>query len=80
MAHKARGNGLVFTRPQIALFCGILMSVMAVGGTLAGKLPGRFGEGSSRSKNPGQYWSALAAYYLLAICLFAYYLYQTDRS
>jgi hypothetical protein len=49
---------------------------MAVGGTLVGKLPGRFGDVSSRAKNPKQYWSALAGYYLAAIGFFAYYLYQ----
>jgi hypothetical protein len=65
-----------FTRPDIALFFGVLMSVMAVGGTLVGKLPGRFGDVSSRAKNPKQYWSALAGYYLAAIGFFAYYLYQ----
>jgi hypothetical protein len=65
-----------FTRPDLALFCGILMFVIAVGGTCAGKLPGRFGDVSSRAKNPKQYWSALAGYYLAAIGFIGYYLYQ----
>jgi hypothetical protein len=53
------------------------MSVMAVGGTLTGKLPGRFGDVSTRAKDPKQYWSALAGYYLAAIGFIGYYLYQT---
>jgi hypothetical protein len=65
-----------FTRPDIALFCGILMFVMAVGGTFAGKLPGRFGEVAYRAKDPKQYWSALAVYYLAAIGFIGYYLYK----
>lgn len=52
------------------------MSAMAVGGTLAGRLPGRFGDVSSRAKNPKQYWSALAGYYLAAIGFIGYYLYH----
>ena len=69
-------HNLQFTRPDIALFFGILMSVMAVFGTLTGKLPGRFGDVSSRAKNLKQYWSALAGYYLAAIGFIGYYLYQ----
>jgi hypothetical protein len=65
-----------FTRPDIALFCGILMFVIAVGGTCAGKLPGRFGEVASRAKDPKQYWSGLAIYYLAGIGLIGYYLYE----
>jgi hypothetical protein len=52
------------------------MFFIAVAGTFAGKLPGRFGDVSSRAKNPGQYWSALALYYLGAICFFGYYWYE----
>ncbi len=52
------------------------MFVMAVGGTFAGKLPGRFGEVASRTKDPKQYWSALAGYYLGGIGFIAYYLYK----
>jgi hypothetical protein len=65
-----------FTRSDIALFCGILMLVIAVGGTCAGKLPGRFGDVSSRANNPKQYWSALAGYYLAANGFIGYYLYE----
>ena len=65
----------LFSRQQIALFCGVLMFAMAVGGSFAGKLPGRFGEASSRSKNPGQYWSALAGYYLASFGFLGYYFY-----
>ena len=64
------------TRSAVALFVGILMLAMAVGGTLAGKLPGRYGETSSRTKNPVLYWSALAGYYLAAIGFIEYYLYH----
>jgi hypothetical protein len=64
------------SRPDIALFCGILMFVMAVGGTCAGKLPGRFGEVAFRANNPGQYWSTLAGYYLAGIGFIGYYLYE----
>jgi hypothetical protein len=73
---KEGEHDLNFTRSDIALFFGILMSVMAVGGTFAGRLPGRFGDVSSRTKNPKQYWSALAGYYLAAIGFIGYYLYQ----
>jgi hypothetical protein len=52
------------------------MFVMAVGGRFAGKLPGRFGDVSYRAKNPKQYWSALAGYYLAGIGFIAYYLYE----
>ena len=55
------------------------MFAMAVGGTLAGKLPGRFGDVSSRVKNPGQYWSALAGYYLAGIGFAAYYLHEIHK-
>jgi hypothetical protein len=64
-----------FTRSGIALFCGILMLVFAVGGTLAGKLPGRFGESSSRTKAPSQYWTGLAIYYLAGLGFLGYYFY-----
>jgi len=64
------------TRVDIALFFGILMFVMAVAGTCTGKLPGRFGDVSFRAKNPGQYWSALAGYYLGGIGFIGYYLYK----
>jgi hypothetical protein len=47
-----------------------------VGGSFAGKLPGRFGEVSSRSKNPGQYWTALAVYYLASLGFLGYYFYS----
>jgi len=65
----------LFTRADIALCFGILMFVMAVGGTCAGKLPGRFGDVSYRAKDPKQYWSALAGYYLGGIGFIGYYLY-----
>jgi len=52
------------------------MSVMAVGGTLAGKLPGRFGDVSTRAKDPKQYWSALAGYYLASLGFIGYYFYK----
>jgi hypothetical protein len=66
----------LYLRPYIALFVGILMSIMAVAGTCTGKLPGRFGEVSYRGKNPRQYWSALAGYYLGGIGFIGYYLYK----
>lgn len=77
IATKEGEHDLNLTRPGIALFFGILMSVMAVGGTVAGRLPGRFGDISSRAEKPKQYWSALAGYYLAAIVFIGYYLYQT---
>jgi hypothetical protein len=64
-------------RQDIALFFGILMAIMALGGTIAGKLPGRFGDVSTRAKNPGQYWSALIGYYVGAFAFLAYYLHET---
>ena len=69
----------LFSRQDIALFFGILMAVMALGGTFAGKLPGRFGETSSRSTNPAQYWWALAGYYLGAIGFIGYYFYRIHK-
>jgi hypothetical protein len=66
----------VFTREAVLLVGATIMLVMAVGGSVAGKLPGRFGEVSSRAKNPGQYWSALAIYYLTGIGFLGYYLYK----
>ncbi len=53
------------------------MAIMALGGTIAGKLPGRFGDVSTRAKNPGQYWSALIGYYVGAFAFLAYYLHET---
>jgi hypothetical protein len=53
------------------------MLAMAVGGTCIGKLPGRFGEVSYRRRDPKQYWSALAGYYLAGIAFIGYYLYQS---
>jgi hypothetical protein len=52
------------------------MFAMALGGTFAGKLPGRFGEVAYRAKDPKQYWSGLAIYYLAGIGLIGYYLYK----
>ena len=69
-------NTSSFSRADIALFCGILMLAMAVAGTCIGKLPGRFGEVASRTKNPKQYWSTLAGYYLVGIGFIGYYLYK----
>jgi hypothetical protein len=40
------------SRSDIALFCGILMLIMAMVGTCTGRLPGRFGDVSSRTKDP----------------------------
>jgi hypothetical protein len=68
-----------FSRQDVALFCGMLMALMAVGGTCVGKLPGRFGETASRSINPAQYWSALAGYYLGAIGFIGYYFYSVHK-
>jgi hypothetical protein len=69
-------NNLLFSRANIAIFFGILMLGIAVAGTCTGKLPGRFGDVSYRAKNPKQYWSALAGYYLGGIGFIAYYLYK----
>lgn len=66
----------LFSRQQIALFWGVLLFAMAVGGTIAGKIPGRFGESASRSVNPGQYWSTLAGYYLASLGFIGYYFYK----
>ncbi len=63
-------------RAYVALFCGVLLLVMALTGTFMGKLPGRFGEGASRSKSPGQYWLALAVYYVASIGFLSYYLHE----
>jgi hypothetical protein len=52
------------------------MFVMAVGGTFAGKLPGRFGGVATRVKDPKMYWPTLAGYYLAGIGFIGYYLYQ----
>jgi hypothetical protein len=65
-----------FSRADIALLGGILMLAMAVYGTHTGKLPGRFGDVSYRTKNPKQYRSALAGYYLFGIGLIGYFLYK----
>jgi hypothetical protein len=66
-------------RVYISLFGAILMFVFAVGGTLARKLPGRFGGVASPTKNPKQYWSALAIYYVAGIGFLWYYLYLIHR-
>ena len=62
---------------DVSLLTGIVMFVMAVGGTCIGKLPGRFGEMASRTKDAKQYWSGLVLYYLLGIVFTSYYLYHT---
>lgn len=64
------------SRPDILLYGGILMLAIAMAGTCVGKLPGRFGEVASRAKDPKQYWSGLAIYYLAGIGLIGYYLYE----
>jgi hypothetical protein len=65
----------MISRSSIALFSGMLMLAMAVAGTCTGVLPARFGGASYRAKNPVQYWSALAGYYLAGIGFIGYYLY-----
>ena len=65
------------SRPDILFYGGVLMLAIAVAGTCAGKLPGRFGGFASRTKNPGQYWSSLAGYYLVGIGFIGYYIYET---
>jgi hypothetical protein len=52
------------------------MFITAVAGTCAGKLPGRFGEVAHSAKDPKQYWSALAIYYLAGLGFIGYYLYK----
>ena len=66
----------LFSRQDVALFCGVLTLAMAVRGTVVEKLQGRFGEVASRSIKPGQYWSALAIYYLTSLGLMGYYVYN----
>jgi hypothetical protein len=63
-------------RNDILLFFGILMLAIAVVGTCIGKLPGRFGYVGSRAKDPKQYWSGLAIYYLGGIGFIGFYLYK----
>jgi hypothetical protein len=65
-----------FSRSDIALFFGMLMLAMAVIGKCMGKLPGRFGDVSYRTKDLKQYWLALAKYYLGSIGFIGYYLYK----
>ena len=50
------------------LFLAIIMFIPAVYGT--------FGYVGSRTKDPGQYWSALAIYYLAGIGFIGFYLYK----
>jgi hypothetical protein len=69
-------DNLDLRRVYIALFFGILMFVMALGGTLTGKLPRRRGGVCDRTKYPKEYWSALAGYYLAGIGFIGYYLYK----
>lgn len=52
------------------------MLAMALGGTLTGKLPGRWGGVGTRDNNPGQYWSGLAIYYLAGLGFLGYYCYK----
>ena len=52
------------------------MLAIAVVGTCTGKLLGRFGYVGSRTKDPKQYWSALAIYYLGGIGFIGFYLYK----
>ena len=69
-------NDLNLRGVYIALFFGILMLVMALGGTFTGKFPRRRGGVCDRTKDPKEYWSALAIYYLAGIGFIAYYLYK----
>lgn len=69
-------NNPIFSRADIALFFGILMLAIAVAGTCAGKLPGRFGDATYRTKDPKQYWPALIGYYLFGFGSIGYYLYK----
>ena len=65
----------MFPRSSIVLFCGMLMLAIGVGGTITGKLPGRFGQGASRTENPTQYWPTLVGYFVVGIGFAVYYLY-----
>jgi hypothetical protein len=63
-------------REYITLIFGILMFVLALGGTFTGKFPRRRGGVCDRTKDPKEYWSALAISYLAGIGFIACYLYD----
>jgi ABC-type microcin C transport system permease subunit YejE len=75
---KGRVFGAYFVVQSLrhCIIFGMLMLAMAVIGTCTGKLPGRFGDVSYRTKDPKRYWSALAGYYLRSIGFIGYYLYN----
>jgi hypothetical protein len=62
------------SRSSVALFVGMLMLAIGMGGALTGELPGRFGEGASRTNKPMQYWPTLAGYFLAGMGFIGYYL------
>jgi hypothetical protein len=66
--------------PAFSLSFSVFMLGIALAGTFLGELPRRFGGFAYRTKNPGEYWSCLALYYLCALGFAWYYLYQTHHK
>ncbi len=67
---------LQLRRSSIALFGGSVMLVMALVGTVTGKLRGRYGYVAHQATDPKQYWWGLAIYYVGAAGFLGWYLYQ----
>ena len=63
--------------PPYALFIfGVFSLLLAVVGTCTGEAWARFGRVVYRDKEPKEFWSLIAIYYLGGVCLIAYFLYK----
>ena len=64
-------------RPSYGLlFFGVSIFLLAVAGTCTGEAWARFGRVVYRAKQPKQFWSLVATYYLGGLCLVTYFLYE----
>jgi hypothetical protein len=55
---------------------GVFMLLLAVAGTCTGEAWARYGRVVYRAKEPKQFWSLVAAYYLGGLCFVGYFLYK----
>src|ERR1019366_5580778 len=79
---RNRGKGALFMPdsdlgpPYSLLFLGAFSFFLAVAGTCTGEAWARFGQVVYRAKEPKQFWSLVAMYYLGGSCLVGYFLYK----
>ena len=62
--------------PYYFLVFGAIFFLAAVASTCTGKTCGRYGIGTSRAKEPTQFWWGVAIYYIAGVCFIGYFLYR----